>query len=87
MSFLVDPRIDIRTNEMLNITPCKKILNLVEITCQTAIFSHQVMGLISKRYEVRKIYYAENGLFLATYRLKINGSGWIMGYMMKTKSK
>ena len=24
MSFMVDPRIDIRTKEVLNITPCKK---------------------------------------------------------------
>ena len=24
MSFMVDPRIDIRTKELLNITPCKK---------------------------------------------------------------
>ena len=54
-------------------------LNLVKLTFRTAISSHQVMGMLSKKCEVWKIYHTEYGLFLATDWLKSNGSGRVMG--------
>ena len=54
-------------------------LNLVKLTFRTAISSHQVMGILSKKCEVWKIYHTEYGLFLATDWLKSEGSGRVMG--------
>ena len=54
-------------------------LNLVKLTFPTAIFSHQVMGMLSKKCEVWKIYHTEYGLFLITDWLKSKGSGRVMG--------
>ena len=39
-------------------------INLVKLTFWTAVSSHQVMGVISKKREVCKIYRAEIVLFL-----------------------
>ena len=54
-------------------------LNLVILTFRTAISSHQVMGLLSKKCEVWKIYHTEYGPFLATDWMKSKGSGRVMG--------
>ena len=54
-------------------------LNLVKLTFRTAISSHQVMGMLSKKCEVWKIYHTEYGPFLPTDWLKSKGSGRVMG--------
>ena len=54
-------------------------LNLVKLTFRTAISSHQVMGMLSKKCEVWKIYHTEYGPFLATDWMKSKGSGRVMG--------
>ena len=54
-------------------------LNLVKLTFRTAISSHQVMGMLSKKCEVWKIYRTEYGPFLPTDWLKSKGSGRVMG--------
>ena len=50
-------------------------INLVKLTFRAALSSDQVMPVISKKYEVWKIY----GPFLATDWLKTKGSGRVMG--------
>ena len=45
-------------------------LNLVKFTFRTAISSHQVMEMLSKKCELWKIYHTEYGPFLATDWLK-----------------
>ena len=40
-------------------------INLVKLTFWTAISSHQVMGMLSKKCGVWKIYHTEYGPFLA----------------------
>ena len=52
--------------------------NLVKLTLGIAMFSHQVMGMISKKCEVWKINHTEYGPFLATDWLKTKGSGRII---------
>ena len=54
-------------------------LNLVKVTFWTAISSHQVMGMLSKKCEVWKIYHTEYGPFLVTDWMKSKGSGRVMG--------
>ena len=54
-------------------------LNLVKLTFRTAISSYQVMGMLSKKCEVWKIYHTESGPFLATDWLKSKGSWRFMG--------
>ena len=55
-------------------------LHLVKLTFQTAISSHQVMGMLSKKCEVWKMYHTEYGPFLATDWLKSKGSRRVVGY-------
>ena len=47
MSFMVDLRIDIRTKEMLNITPCKK--------CCYIAFVCSIVSLLASNYYLCKI--------------------------------
>ena len=54
-------------------------LYLVNLTFRTAISSHQVMGMLSKKCKVWKIYHTECDPFLATEWLKSKGSGRVMG--------
>ena len=53
---------------------------LVKLTFRTAISSHQVMGMLSKKNEVWKIYQTEYGPFLATdwlkSKIKEEGGSW-----------
>ena len=53
-------------------------LNLVKLTIRTAISSHQVTGMLSKKCEVWKIYHTEYRRFLATDWMKSKGSGQVM---------
>ena len=57
----------------------EKKTKLVKLTFWTAISSHQVMGMLSKKCEVWKIYHIEYGPFLPTDWLKSKGSGQVMG--------
>ena len=54
-------------------------LNFVKLTFRTAISSHQVMGMLSKKCEVWKMYHTEYGQFIATDWLKTKGSRRVMG--------
>ena len=54
-------------------------LNLVKLTFRTSISSHQIMGMLTKKCEVWKIYHTEYGPFLATDWMKSKGSGRVMG--------
>ena len=50
MLFMVDLRIDIRTKEMLNITPCKPTFTLIKMTIFSSnFFSDLKLGIFLKK--------------------------------------